>query len=184
MQSSVNLSSLASVSPSKTSEGEQGLPQVLQRFSELYQHLNSDNLHLLGSLYRDDICFIDPLHQINGINDLTQYFAGMYANIISINFTIAQIAVIDHRYHNKEEQGADKHLPPNAQQAHVFWTMHYQHPKLNEGQVISVDGMSQLFYTDKIYRHRDYFDAGAMLYEQLPLFGRVIRYVKNRIAIS
>jgi hypothetical protein len=35
---------------------------------------------------------------------------------------------------------------------------------------------------DKVVYHRDYLDLGAMLYEQLPLLGRVIRSLKNRAA--
>jgi hypothetical protein len=34
---------------------------------------------------------------------------------------------------------------------------------------------------EKIIFHRDYFDAGAMLYEQIPLLGRVIKWVKQKI---
>jgi len=34
---------------------------------------------------------------------------------------------------------------------------------------------------DKVYRHRDYFDAGAMLYEHLPVVGRVVSWLKRRI---
>jgi hypothetical protein len=29
--------------------------------------------------------------------------------------------------------------------------------------------------------HRDYFDLGAMLYEQLPLLGAVVRTLKGRL---
>jgi hypothetical protein len=28
--------------------------------------------------------------------------------------------------------------------------------------------------------HRDYFDAGEMLYENLPVVGRVIRWIKDQ----
>jgi hypothetical protein len=33
----------------------------------------------------------------------------------------------------------------------------------------------------KIYYHRDYFDMGAMLYEHLPLLGRIIQRLKHRL---
>ena len=33
----------------------------------------------------------------------------------------------------------------------------------------------------KIYYHRDYFDMGAMVYEQLPLLGRIVRKIKQRL---
>jgi hypothetical protein len=60
--------------------------------------------------------------------------------------------------------------------------MTYSHPKLNKGQQIQVDGMSQLKFDDKIYAHRDYFDLGQMLYEQVPFLGGLIGLLKKRAA--
>ena len=56
-----------------------------------------------------------------------------------------------------------------------------QHPKLNSGKIFSVPGVSIIRYEDKIYSHRDYFDLGAMLYEQLPLLGGLIRMIKRKL---
>jgi hypothetical protein len=59
--------------------------------------------------------------------------------------------------------------------------MNYQHPRLNSGKVVSVQGSSHLKgVEDKVIYHRDYLDLGAMLYEQLPLFGRIIRWFKKK----
>lgn len=60
--------------------------------------------------------------------------------------------------------------------------MHFRHPRLRGGAPISVDGCSHLLWWDKVYQHRDYFDAGAMLYEHLPLMGGVIAWLKRRLA--
>lgn len=136
---------------------------LVDNFIELYQALNKNNLHLLGQVYGDDIIFTDPMHQISGLESLTQYFAKLYENVQHIQFEI------------KEVQQSDS-------QASLFWQMQYRHPKLNKGQLISVDGMSQLKFNDKIYFHRDYFDLGQMLYEQVPCVGGLIRLLKTRAA--
>ncbi|GIU04308.1 nuclear transport factor 2 family protein [Shewanella morhuae] len=136
---------------------------LVDNFIELYQALNKNNLHLLGQVYGDDIIFTDPMHQISGLELLTQYFAKLYENVQHIQFEI------------KEVQQSDS-------QASLFWQMQYRHPKLNRGQLIRVDGMSQLKFNDKIYFHRDYFDLGQMLYEQVPCVGGVIRLLKTRAA--
>ena len=52
--------------------------------------------------------------------------------------------------------------------------MSYRHPRLAGGGLIRVDGCSHLLWWDKVYRHRDYFDAGNLLYEHLPLLGAAI----------
>ena len=136
---------------------------LVDNFIELYQALNKNNLHLLGQVYGDDIIFTDPMHQISGLESLTQYFAKLYENVQHIQFEI-------------------KEVQQNDSQASLFWQMQYRHPKLNRGQLIRVDGMSQLKFNDKIYFHRDYFDLGQMLYEQVPCVGGVIRLLKTRAA--
>lgn len=136
---------------------------LVDNFIELYQALNKNNLHLLVQVYGNDIIFTDPMHQISGLESLTQYFAKLYENVQHIQFEI------------KEVQQSDS-------QASLFWQMQYRHPKLNKGQLISVDGMSQLKFNDKIYFHRDYFDLGQMLYEQVPCVGGLIRLLKTRAA--
>ena len=140
-----------------------GYPAVIDAFIDMYQKLNKDNLHLLRQVYRDDIGFRDPMHQVNGIDDLTRYFANMYLNVTHIEFDIKEV-VVNH----------------NNTQAALYWTMMYCHPKLKKGQLIHVDGMSQLKFDDKIYAHRDYFDLGQMLYEQVPFLGGLIGLLKNR----
>lgn len=136
---------------------------LVDDFIQLYQALNKDNLHLLGQVYDDSISFTDPMHQIKGLESLTQYFAKLYKNVKHIHFEI-------------------KEVQQDANQAALFWQMEYSHPKLNKGELIRVDGMSQLKFNDKIYFHRDYFDLGQMLYEHLPCMGGLIRLLKDRAA--
>jgi hypothetical protein len=63
------------------------------------------------------------------------------------------------------------------------WTMSYRHPRLKQGEPILVHGCSHLLWTDnKVFQHRDFFDAGALLYEHLPVMGRMIRWLKGRLA--
>ncbi|MDR6962877.1 nuclear transport factor 2 family protein [Shewanella putrefaciens] len=136
---------------------------LVDNFIQLYQALNKDNLHLLERVYDDKIIFADPMHQIIGLPALTQYFAKLYKNVQHIQFDI-------------------KEVQQNNSQAALFWQMQYSHPKLNKGETIFVDGMSQLRFNEKIFFHRDYFDLGQMLYEHLPCMGGLIRLLKDRAA--
>ncbi|MGK0408645.1 MAG: limonene-1,2-epoxide hydrolase [Shewanella psychromarinicola] len=140
-----------------------GHPAIIDAFIDMYQKLNKDNLSMLAQVYRDDIRFQDPLHKVEGIAPLTRYFANMYQNVTHIEFDIKEVVI-----------------SANQQQAGLYWTMTYSHPKLNKGQNINVEGMSQLRFSDKIFAHRDYFDVGQMLYEQVPFLGGLIGLLKNR----
>ena len=63
----------------------------------------------------------------------------------------------------------------------VTWTMSLKHPRLNGGDPVIVPGSSLIRFREKVFYHRDYFDGGAMLYEQLPFIGMVIRAIKARV---
>ena len=55
-------------------------------------------------------------------------------------------------------------------------------PAPKRGELIRVEGCTHLLWNTKVYQHRDYFDAGALLYENLPLMGTAIRWLKGRLA--
>jgi limonene-1,2-epoxide hydrolase len=134
----------------------------LDNFVDVYQKLSINNLELLDTVYHPQVVFEDPLHKLQGIKALHHYFSGMYQNLTFCNFLIQNIL--------KEGECAG-----------VYWEMTYQHPKLNKGQTVTVLGHSHLKMQDnKIIYHRDYLDLGVMLYEQLPLIGKLIRWVKLR----
>ena len=134
----------------------------LVKFIETYQKLSTDNLHLLADVYHQDIVFIDPMHQLEGFEQLKIYFNELYQKLSYCEFTIEQVIAQD-------------------SEAAIYWKMSFQHPRLNSGKVVSVQGSSHLKGCgDKVIYHRDYLDLGAMLYEQLPFLGRVIRWLKSR----
>lgn len=134
----------------------------LVKFVDIYQQLSIDNLQLLNEVYHRDIIFIDPLHQLSGIEQFNHYFKQLYQNLNYCNFYIEHVLV-------------------DGEEATIYWQMNYQHPRLNSGKVVSVQGSSHLKgVEDKVIYHRDYLDLGAMLYEQLPLFGRIIRWFKKK----
>ncbi len=138
--------------------------QALANFCAFFNKLDNTCTEKLYEVYTEEIVFNDPLRHIEGRNALERYFSNMYENIERCQFT----------YHTRQQQD---------NQAFVTWTMEFVHPRLANGQPICVEGCSALTFADdgRVARHRDYFDAGAMLYEHLPLMGRIIRWLKQRV---
>jgi hypothetical protein len=135
-------------------------------FQNLYHQLQRGNVDkaTLATVYGESIQFKDPFHNINGLDAMTRYFVSMYENVESIEFTFG---------HCWQE---DNH-------AFIRWQMVYQHPRINSGKPVTVDGGSELIWgNDKIIQHRDFFDGGQMLYEHLPLLGWAIRKLKERMS--
>lgn len=139
-------------------------PQWLVSFIDNYSQLSTDNLELLENIYHKDITFIDPLHRVQGFDSLQRYFYGLYESLTSCCFTI-------------------EHIFEKNNDAAVYWSMSYQHPKLNSGKTVTIQGHSHITgENDKVIYHRDYFDAGIMLYEQVPVIGKIIQWIKARAA--
>lgn len=140
------------------------MSDFLRRFAKDFAALNKDNLERLGQLYSDDALFCDPLHEVRGLDNLRRYFAQLYANVSDLRFDFHSFDQV------REGEG------------YLRWTLSYRHPRLAGGQPIRVEGCSHLLWRDKVHRHHDYFDAGALLYEHAPLIGRPVRWLKRRLA--
>lgn len=136
----------------------------VDHFLKIYQQLNGTNLHLLKEIYTTDVHFIDPAHELHGLDSLTAYFKSLYENVSHVAFEFGEIC----RQQNS---------------AFVSWQMQLQHPRLNGNRTIVVPGVSLIHFTqeNKVCFHRDFFDLGAMLYEQLPLLGRIVAAIKRRL---
>jgi hypothetical protein len=142
----------------------QDAPLWLSHFVVVYQKLSIDNLNLLSTIYHDKVTFIDPMHHVEGYDDLYQYFKSLYQNLSSCEFVIDDVI-----WQNSK--------------ASIFWTMTYQHSKLNKGRPVTVLGTSHIRgEDDKVIYHRDYLDLGAMLYEQLPVLGKLTKWIKTKAA--
>jgi hypothetical protein len=136
----------------------------LARFIALYQQLDKQQLYRLPEVYAEQVIFIDPAHRIEGLTALTDYFSALYQRLADCRFEIT----------SQQQQGRE---------AWISWVMTLSHPRLAAGQPVRVEGATHLEFdaADKVCLHRDYFDLGAMLYEQLPLLGPVVRTIKGRL---
>ena len=136
---------------------------LAQRVKEAYLSIGSENVADLESLYTTDIHFEDPSHAVQGKRSLMRYLHKQFSNLSKCSF----------KFHSSIASETDIFLT---------WTMFLNHPKLRGGDTIRVEGSSYLRTRNgKIYYHRDYFDMGAMLYEHLPLLGRIIQRLKHRL---
>ena len=140
------------------------MSSYLQSFADRFATLDAGCLGRLDELYSDTITFRDPLHEIHGLPALRAYFTQLYANAQDIRYD----------FHDIDEVAPGR--------GYLRWTLQFRHPRLNGGKPISLEGCSHLRWTDRVHLHRDYFDAGALLYEHLPVMGRVIGWLKGRLA--
>jgi hypothetical protein len=126
----------------------------------MFALLRPDQPMPLAEVYAPEIVFTDPLHHIEGIAALRSYFERLNANLVEGRFHFAEPLI-----------GADNAWLP--------WEMTLQVRRIKHPVVVA--GCSQLHFNTQVYRQRDYFDAGALIYENIPLLGAVIRGIKARV---
>ena len=152
------------VTPISHSKNTTSNTEILEKVIDVYENLGKNSLDGLTTLYTKDVYFEDPAHAIQGISALTDYFEKLFDNVENCQF----------RFHNSLCQG-DKLF--------LCWTMTLQHKSLKGGQKIFVEGASLLKVRHhQVYYHRDYFDLGSMLYENLPILGSLIRRIKKGLS--
>jgi hypothetical protein len=135
----------------------------IEQFKRLYQTFDSHTLAYLPQLYSPTIIFKDPVHQLNGISALSDYFSGFCNSETKCQFEITnQIVAKD--------------------QAFFQWQMYYQHARLKSGQNLTLNGGTLIKFNSKIVYHEDFYDMGAMIYQHLPLLGWAVKKINSRIA--
>ncbi|MFA7553964.1 MAG: nuclear transport factor 2 family protein [Spongiibacteraceae bacterium] len=144
-------------------ENQMGNP-IIERFKCSYQDMLQMDLSQLDQLYAKNIIFKDPVHEIKGLAILQDYMADLSGNLLECRFEY-----LDELLSNRE--------------AYIKWNMHFRHPRLAAGKLLTVRGVSQLNFDKKIYYHEDFYDLGAMLYEHVPVVGGMTRWLKRRLKI-
>jgi limonene-1,2-epoxide hydrolase len=154
--------------PVNTSQETGGDAATFQPTSKIYDFFNDTNAGNLKAkveaFYGPTIEFEDPFTKLQGRAAVLAYYTKLFADVKELTFDI-----------KTEFQSGDETV--------AVWTMTMKHPAVAGGETVIVDGVSYVrFEGDKAVYHRDYFDAGAMVYEHVPIVGSIVRYVKGRVA--
>lgn len=134
---------------------------TVERFQRLFNALSAGNVAGLDDVYSPCVRFSDPFGNVEGLDQLQRYFDKVYANVRSCHFEFHEVLI-------------------SGNDACLTWVMHLRHPRLRRGQEVTVHGLSRLTIVEgRVQFHRDYFDAGELLYENLPVLGALIRRIRN-----
>jgi hypothetical protein len=135
----------------------------LQKLQDLYSATGGFSVENLAYFYCADAVFIDPVHEVKGLHAMQSYFNCAYANLDACHFEFT---------HHAQSDG----------QLFIAWEMTFRHPKLKSGQAIRVPGTSHLQLSgEKIIYHRDHYDIGCMLYDNIPILGSLTAWIKRKL---
>lgn len=134
---------------------------LLRDFKRFFRD-DTPDMDQLARIYTEDVEFRDPVHTLLGRLALRRYLTRLYAGCHSIHFGYTE-----------------ENVTENA--ASIVWQMTLVHPRLNGGREIEVRGITMLRFSDRIFYQEDFYDLGHMLYRHIPVLGRIIRHINNRL---
>ena len=137
---------------------------AIEKFTHFYQQLSCKDISGLPDVYAKNIEFIDPIARHRGIQNVSNYFANLFQSTESCEFDI----------HSVNACGIHDYF--------VEWQMSFVSKKLKKHEAITVDGATYLkTANDKVIYHRDYYDMGQLVYENVPVLGGIVRLIKERM---
>ena len=139
--------------------------ELAARFETFYQTMQSSDIERLGELYHDEVVFIDPIQEVSGLVALQAYYRESFGAVEDFGFAFTDPPIIERERFVSQ------------------WQMTFRHKKLNSGDEITLPGISKLTLADsKVIGHRDYYDLGKMVYENVPLLGGIIKKLRKNLA--
>ena len=136
---------------------------ALQRLVDYWQTLTPQAVDALAGVYTEDASFRDPFNEVSGLPAIQHIFADMFVRLDEPRFTIVETI--------EQDSGAL-----------LIWNFDFRIKALKPRLQRRIHGASHIrFAADgRVDYHRDYWDAAGELYEQMPLVGMLMRWLKRR----
>ena len=137
---------------------------ALNKFVHYWQTLTPETVASIASVYAEDAYFRDPFNEVTGIAPIRHIFTDMFVRLAEPRFTIVETIEQEHS-------------------VMLIWDFDFRIKTLKPELKRRIHGTSHVrFAVDgRVHYHRDYWDAAGELYEQLPLVGGLMRFLKKRM---
>jgi steroid Delta-isomerase len=135
--------------------------QALKRAITFFEYLSPKDIARMQEIYTNDAYFKDPFNEVHGLEPVRAIFSHMFVKIDNPKFKVLSHILGDN-------------------EAFLVWDflLTFKGEKIER----KIHGSSHLKFSSdgKIAYHRDYWDAAEELYEQLPILGSIMRWLKKR----
>lgn len=150
------------------------IPQGLARYVDLMSNLSPARLATLPAIVTDDIHFRDPFNDVTGRAHFARCLEDMLAQIAGLRIEVTHAAQL-------QAFGGGVDATRHA----LYWRFGGHLVKLG-GRRWDVTGVAivTLAADERVCEHLDYWDAAGGLYEQLPLLGGFMRWLRRRLAVD
>lgn len=143
--------------------GDAGTQAALNNLVDYFQTLSPESVAEMATVYSEDAYFCDPFNAVTGIAPIKHIFGEMFMRLHDPRFVIAETIAQENS-------------------AILIWHFDFRIKSLKPQLPRQIHGLSHVrFAADgRVNYHRDYWDAAGELYEQFPLIGSVLRWLKRR----
>lgn len=140
-----------------------GDPRVA-RACAFWETLTPATLPALTTVYSEDARFRDPFNDLRGAAAIRRLLEHMFERLDAPRFIVLEVA--------QQPDGAV-----------LIWDFHYRIRAWQPRRARCIHGATHLRFAPdgRVAEHRDYWDAAAEVYEQLPLLGALLRRVKRHL---
>lgn len=136
----------------------------LARLVRFYETINPATLtDELAANYAFDAHFKDPFNDVRGRIAIERIFTHMFSQVGQPRFVVTTRLV----------QGSE---------AFLSWDFLFNMKRIGDGPQC-IRGTTHIRFDGEgaVVMHRDYWDAAEELYEKLPVLGRLMRFLKQRL---
>ena len=135
------------------------------RFREIadwFEQLSPQTLNNIEQIYAPSVRFIDPFNDLHGCRDTRKVFQHMFDTLDGPRFVVTRIA-------------------SNGLSGFMTWDFYLS----GRGKAQSISGCTEFELNAEglIVLHRDYWDAAAQVYEQIPVLGAIVRFLSHKLAL-
>lgn len=132
-----------------------------RRYADAYEALTPDTIDALCALVAPNVRFRDPFSDFAGRDRLAGVFRHMFEGLSDPAFIVTDIAI-------------------GSQAAYLRWYFTFAY----RGRLFRIDGMSEVHFGDDglVTDHCDHWDSGSQVYLHMPLLGRIVAFIRRRLA--
>jgi steroid delta-isomerase len=137
----------------------------LQVYANFYEKLSPATLGQLGNVMTEDVRFVDPFNDVQGLPAVEQIFVHMFASLDNPAFRVSHAAM---------SAGPDP-------RGLLLWEL----TSTLNGKPYNIVGMSEVTFAadGRVCRHIDHWDAGRQFYERLPVIGWLLKKIRARLSV-
>jgi len=139
--------------------------KALERYARFFEELTPADLDRLDEWFSPRARFVDPFNDVCGVDAIRDVFEHMFRTCATVRFEVLECVSGD---------GV----------GYLRWRFHFR-LRGDGSDRRPVDGVSrvELGGDGRVAAHEDFWDAAGGLYEQFPVIGALMRWLRNRLAV-